>query len=91
MPLKERIKKLKAKRLNEAGSSKPKLSTFGFVKTSGNSSQTQNSNNLATNLDAEDFSSHSHESESPAPSTMNDGPTENLNLDAEVPAYIYMN
>ena len=38
---------------------------------------------MATNLDAEDFSSHSHESESPAPGTMNDAPTENLNLDAE--------
>ena len=83
MPRKERIKKLKAKRLNEAGSSTPKLSTFGFVKTSSNSSQTQNSNNLATNLDAEDFSSYSHESESPAPGTMNDASTENLNFDAE--------
>ena len=83
MHRKKRIKKLKAKRLNGAGSSTPKLSTFGFVKTLGNSSTTQNSNNLTTNLDAENFSSRSHESESPAPETMNDASTENLNLDAE--------
>ena len=65
MPRKERCKRLRAKQLNEAASSTLKLSRFGFAKDSGNSSQTQDSNNSTTKLDAEDFSSHSHESDVP--------------------------
>ena len=52
MPREERCERLRVKQLNEAVSSTPKLSSFGFVKTSGNSSQTLDSNNSTTNLDA---------------------------------------
>ena len=85
MPRKECCNRLRTKQLNEAASGIPKLSTFGFVKTSGNSSKTQDSNYSTTNLHAEDFSSHSHESKSPSPDTVRNAATERLtsNLDAQ--------
>ena len=85
MPRKERCKRLRTKQLNETASGIPKLSTFGFVKTPGNSSKTQDSNYSTTNLHAEDFSSHSHESNSPSPDTVRNAATERLtsNLDAQ--------
>jgi hypothetical protein len=81
----ERCKKLRTKHLNEAASGTPKLSIFGFVKTSGNSSKTQDSNYSTTNLQVEDFSSHSHESKSPFPDTVRNAATERLtsNVDAQ--------